>query len=64
MNERTVLENLLIGKVIVRAELGPGSTVLVFTDGTRFVREKTFEGLNQATLFGPEGETIALAVLG
>lgn len=62
--ERDKLEALLIGKVIAQAELGPGMFSLLFSDGTRLVREKTFEGLNQATLFGPAGETIATAVLG
>ena len=61
--ERRRLEELLVGKVIARAELGPGSVRLVFADGTSLLREKTFEGLVEATLFGPDGETIATAVL-
>ncbi len=62
--ERDNLEALLVGKVIAQAELGPGTLSLLFSDGTRLVREKTFEGLNQATLFGPAGDTIVSAVLG
>ncbi|MGE5529579.1 MAG: hypothetical protein ACM3X6_10630 [Patescibacteria group bacterium] len=61
--ERHELEALLAGKVIARAELGPRTVVLAFTDGTLLVREKTFEGLTRATLFGTGGETIATAVL-
>ncbi len=61
--DRERLEGLLVGKVIAQAELGPGSVVLLFGDGTRLVREKTFEGLVQATLFGPAGDTIITAVL-
>lgn len=54
---------MLVGKVIAQAELGPGSVVLLFSDGTQLMREKTFEGLIQATLFGPAGDTIVTVVL-
>ena len=62
--DRDHLESMLVGKVIAQAELGPGMLSLFFSDGTRLVKEKTFEGLNQATLFGPAGDTIATVVLG
>lgn len=61
--DRESLELLLVGKVIAQAELGPGSVVILFGDGTRLVRGKTFEGLIEATLYGPAGETIATAIL-
>lgn len=62
--DRETLQELLAGKIIARAELSPGAVVLHFADGTRLVKEKTFEGLNEATLYGPAGETIAAVVLG
>jgi len=61
--DRRNLEAMLVGKVIAQAELGPGSVVLLFSDGTQLMREKTFEGLIQATLFGPAGDTIVTVVL-
>ena len=61
--DRDYLEAMLVGKVIAQAELGPGMLSLLFSDGTRLVREKTFEGLHQATLFGPAGDTITTVVL-
>ncbi len=54
---------MLVGKVISRADLGPGSVTLHFSDGTSLVREKTFEGLTEATLYGPHGETVASVVI-
>lgn len=63
MSDRDELAALLEGKVIARAELGPGTIVLTFADGTRFVREKTFEGVIQAALLAPDGGTIAAAIL-
>lgn len=63
MSDRDELAAFLTGKVIARAELGPGTIILTFTDGTRFVREKTFEGVIQAALFAPDGGTLAAAVL-
>ncbi len=64
MLERDYLEAMLVGKVIAQAELGPGLLSFLFSDGTRLVREKTFEGLNQASLFGPADDTIVTVVLG
>lgn len=55
------LEEMLKGKVIAEADLSQGTVKLVFTDGTRFERTKTFEGMIMATLFAPDGSTILSA---
>lgn len=56
--DRTRLEKLLEGKVVAGADLRQGTVRLVFTDGTRFERAKTFEGVIVATLFAADGGTI------
>ncbi|NLY55269.1 MAG: hypothetical protein GX058_02020 [Firmicutes bacterium] len=58
MNDRHELERLLEGKVIKQADLSNGTVKLVFSDGTRFEREKTFEGMIHATLYSTTGEVI------
>lgn len=59
--DRATLESLLKGKVVASADLRQGTVKLTFTDGTRFERAKTFEGVIVATLFTPDGGTIASA---
>jgi hypothetical protein len=56
---RPELEELLKGKTIQLADLSRGTVRLTFTDGTRFEREKTFEGMITATLFDARGNTLA-----
>lgn len=56
--ERDKLQQLLQGKVIKAADLSRGTVHLVFTDGTRFEREKTFEGKITATLFDKDGKVV------
>lgn len=56
---RDQLEQMLAGKTVERADLSRGTVRLFFTDGTRFEREKTFEGLITATLFDAKGNTLA-----
>lgn len=56
--EQKRLEELLRGKVIAEADLSQGTVKLVFTDGTRFERTKTFEGMIMATLFAADGSTV------
>ncbi|GEM_PF-2583611 len=58
MNEKHELERLLAGKVIKQADLSNGTVKLIFSDGTRFEREKTFEGMIHATLYDSTGELI------
>ncbi len=62
-DDRTKLEKLLEGKVIKTADLRLGTVHLTFADGTRFERQKTFEGEIVATLFSSDGATIATARL-
>lgn len=57
-DEKKKLEEMLRGKVIAAADLSQGTVRLTFTDGTRFERTKTFEGMITATLFDAEGRTI------
>lgn len=56
--DRARLEGLLAGKAIAAADLRQGTVRLTFTDGTRFERAKTFEGVIVATLFSADGGTI------
>ncbi len=58
MNGKYELAKLLEGKVIKKADLSNGTVKLEFMDGTRFVREKTFEGMIHATLYDSIGKTI------
>lgn len=58
-DERANLERLLEGKTIAAADLRQGTVRLSFTDGSRFERAKTFEGVIIATLFASDGRTIA-----
>ncbi|MBO8125703.1 MAG: hypothetical protein H0Z38_00515 [Firmicutes bacterium] len=58
MDGRFELEKLLEGKIIKKADLTNGTVKLDFTDGTRFEREKTFEGMIHATLYDPNGKPI------
>lgn len=58
MDGRFELEKLLEGKVVKKADLTNGTVKLEFTDGTRFTREKTFEGMIHATLYDISGKTI------
>lgn len=59
--DRQALERLLEGKTVAHADLRQGTVRLTFVDGTRFERAKTFEGVIVATLFAPDGSTIASA---
>lgn len=56
--DKEKLEQLLQGKVIKTADLSRGTVHLSFTDGTRFEREKTFEGKITATLFDSDGKVV------
>ncbi|NMB11795.1 MAG: hypothetical protein GX977_05860 [Firmicutes bacterium] len=55
------LAKILKGKTIDMAELSNGTVKLRFTDGTRFAREKTCEGIITAFLFDAEGNVVASA---
>jgi hypothetical protein len=55
------LAEILKGRTIEIAELSNGTVKLKFTDGTRFAREKTCEGIITAFLFDVEGNVIASA---
>ena len=57
--EKEKLEELLKGKTIDRADLSHGTVKLFFSDGTRFEREKTCEGVIVASLFGGDGKVIS-----
>lgn len=56
---RQELEEMLRGKTIQSVDLSRGTVRLTFIDGTRFEREKTFEGMIMATLFDAQGNTLA-----
>ncbi len=58
MNRKYELAKLLEGKIIKKADLSNGTVKLEFTDGTKFAREKTFEGMIHATLYDSLGKTI------
>lgn len=56
--EKVKLQELLIGKIISRADLSHGTVKLFFNDGTSFEREKTYEGVITASLFDKDGKVI------
>lgn len=56
--EKDKLQELLIGKIISRADLSHGTVKLFFNDGTSFEREKTYEGVITASLFDKDGKVI------
>lgn len=58
MDNKEKLQELLKGKTIERADLSRGTVKLFFSDGTRFEREKTCEGVIVASLFGADGKLI------
>lgn len=56
--DKEKLQVLLKGKTIERADLSRGTVKLFFTDGTRFEREKTCEGVIIASLRGADRKMI------
>lgn len=58
MIKKEHLEELLTGKVIVKAVLERGTVKFYFTDGTWFEREKTCDGEIIATLFTQDQRVI------
>ncbi len=61
MDEVSLLEKALAGKVVAKAQLERGTVVLNFTDGTSFEREKTYEGVITGTLRDKEGAVLHTA---